>query len=503
MKNLFKKISALVLAAIMVLSMCTAVFAEGPSATITVNNLDANATLHYVQIVKPNVATETGWEFINNAAASFKKVENYGSLSDQQILWKLILLKNSNAKVPKGTVAATTTEFQSAMANVEDDLTYAPVTGNEITVTSAGIYAIKATTTDTANYVYSPMAAYVEFDSYDQNTGIPADLKNVTVNAKRTTIKIEKSNDNDNGVVEIDSIVTYTVNTNVPYIAESIADKDVKYTITDTIEGAEYVTNAEGKVALSVKIGTANAETKTVAVNTTTDGKKTFTLDLSDIAKDRTNANKDVVITYQAKVKSETVNNEVIPGDGSHEFKPATDILYTGKVTLTKTGEGEEKLANAKFVLYRTEKVETENGKEFVKKYALVSKDETKTDKNEYVVTGWTNSEDTAKAESNLIVTDGNGQAVVRGLDSTYTDYKFKEVVAPDGYSINSDDSVVSWEAGQDASATTGTASMTDTKLSALPSTGGMGTYLFTIVGVVLMTCAAGAFFVSRRKTNK
>lgn len=500
MKNLFKKISALVLAAIMVLSMCTAVFAEGPSATITVNNLDANATLHYVQIVKPNVATETGWEFINNAAASFKKVENYGSLSDQQILWKLILLKNSNAKVPKGTVAATTTEFQSAMANVEDDLTYAPVTGNEITVTSAGIYAIKATTTDTANYVYSPMAAYVEFDSYDPSTGVPSALKDVTVNAKRTTIKIEKTNNNDNGVVEIDSIVTYTVRTNVPYIADDVAN--VTYTITDKIEGAEYVTNAEGKVALSVKIGTANAETKTVAVNTTTDGKKTFTLDLSDIAKNRTNANKEVVITYQAKVKSETVNNEVIPGDGNHDFTPATDILYTGKVTLTKTGEGEEKLANAKFVLYRTEKVETGNGKESVKKYALVSKDTTKTN-NEYVVTGWTNDETAAKAEGNLIVTDANGQAVVRGLDSTYKDYNFKEVVAPDGYSINSDDSVVRWEAGQEASATTGTASMTDTKLSALPSTGGMGTYLFTIVGVVLMTCAAGAFFVSRRKANK
>lgn len=500
MKNLFKKISALVLAAIMVLSMCTAVFAEDPSATITVNNLDDKATLHYVQIVKPNVATETGWEFINNAATSFKKVDDFRNLTDQQILWKLILLKNSNAKVPTGTVAATTTEFQSAMANVENDLTYAPVTGNEITVTSAGIYAIKATTTDTANYVYSPMAAYVEFDSYDPSTGVPSALKDVTVNAKRTTIKIEKTNNNDNGVVEIDSIVTYTVRTNVPYIADDVAN--VTYTITDKIEGAEYVTNAEGKVALSVKIGTANAETKTVAVNTTTDGKKTFTLDLSDIAKNRTNANKEVVITYQAKVKSETVNNEVIPGDGNHDFTPATDILYTGKVTLTKTGEGEEKLANAKFVLYRTEKVETGNGKESVKKYALVSKDTTKTN-NEYVVTGWTNDETAAKAEGNLIVTDANGQAVVRGLDSTYKDYNFKEVVAPDGYSINSDDSVVRWEAGQEASATTGTASMTDTKLSALPSTGGMGTYLFTIVGVVLMTCAAGAFFVSRRKANK
>lgn len=387
------------------------------------------------------------------------------------------------------------------MANVEADLTYAPVTGNEITVTSAGIYAIKATTTDTANYVYSPMAAYVEFDSYDQDTGIPADLKDVIVNAKRTTIKIVKSNNNDNGVVEIDSIVTYTVKTNVPYIADDVAN--VTYTITDTIEGAEYETNDNGEVALTVKIGTGNTETKTVPVNTLTDGKKTFTLDLSTIAADRTNANKDVVITYQAKVTSEIVNNEVVPGDGSHDFTPATDILYTGKVTLTKTGEGKEKLANAKFVLYRTEKVETENETKFVKKYALVSKDATKTDKNEYVVTGWTNNEETAKAEGNLIVTDTNGKAVVRGLDSTYTDYNFKEVVAPNGYSINSDDPLVRWDANKEAEETTGTASMTDTKLSALPSTGGMGTYLFTVVGVVLMACAAGAFMVSRKKENK
>ena len=44
---------------------------------------------------------------------------------------------------------------------------------------------------------------------------------------------------------------------------------------------------------------------------------------------------------------------------------------------------------------------------------------------------------------------------------------------------------------------------MEDTTLTQLPSTGGMGTYLFTIVGVVLMACAAGAFFMSRKKTQE
>ena len=470
MKKL-KKLFAVMLSLIMVLAMGITSFADTNSATITVNNLDAAATLHYVQIVQPNTSTETGWEFTNNAAASFKKVTKFASLTDQQILWSLIKLADVQADVPEGT----------------------------ITANSAGIYAIKATTTDTANYVYSPMAAYVKFDNYDRTTGVPKDLVDVTVNAKKTTIKIEKTNNNDNGVVEIDSIVEYTVRTNVPYIADDV-DK-VTYTITDTIEGAEYVTNAEGKVAVTVTIGT-NTTTKYVAV-TTNNGKKQIVLDLSDVAADRNNANKDVVLKYQAKVTSEVVRNEVVPGDGSHNFVPAVDTLYTGKVTLTKTGENSAKLADAKFVLYRTETIEKEGGtKESVKKYALVSKDTAKTN-NEYVVTGWTNNEAVAKAEGNLIVTDSNGEAVVRGLDSTYIDYYFEEVVAPNGYSINDDDSIVRWGANQTANATTGTASMSDTKLSALPATGGIGTTIFTIVGCGIMIAAAGLFFASRRKENR
>lgn len=47
-----------------------------------------------------------------------------------------------------------------------------------------------------------------------------------------------------------------------------------------------------------------------------------------------------------------------------------------------------------------------------------------------------------------------------------------------------------------------GTASMTDTTLAALPSTGGMGTTLFTIAGCVIMISAAGLFFATRKKAN-
>ena len=186
MKNLFKKIGALLVAAVMVLSMCTAAFAEGKSATITVNNLDANATISYLEIIVPDQTTETGWAFANGADSKFKEV--FSGLSDQQIIWKLIKYADGNAKVPTGITPATATDFQTAMSKVETDLggSYKPVSGNTITATTAGVYAIKATTTDATNYVYSPMAAFVSFKPY---TDVPTELKNETVNAKRTTIK--------------------------------------------------------------------------------------------------------------------------------------------------------------------------------------------------------------------------------------------------------------------------------------------------------------------------
>lgn len=70
------------------------------------------------------------------------------------------------------------------MTNVETNLgnSYKQGNGNKITATTAGVYAIKATTTDTANYVYSPMAAFVSFKPY---TNVPTDLKDETVNAKK------------------------------------------------------------------------------------------------------------------------------------------------------------------------------------------------------------------------------------------------------------------------------------------------------------------------------
>ena len=112
---------------------------------------------------------------------------------------------------------------------------------------------------------------------------------------------------------------------------------------------------------------------------------------------------------------------------------------------------------------------------------------------------GWTQNE----AEADTVTTGDDGKATVKGLD--LGTYYFKEVVAPDGYSINATDvfGTITKTDNEGVVTVIGDATMTDTKLSSLPSTGGIGTTIFTVGGCAIMIAAAGLFFASRRKESK
>lgn len=125
------------------------------------------------------------------------------------------------------------------------------------------------------------------------------------------------------------------------------------------------------------------------------------------------------------------------------------------------------------------------------------------------------------------VTSDKNGKLFIKGLAAGT--YYLKETIAPEGYSVNTHEFKIVITATYNANGTLATwnvnidgadkASFTvtndgvsknvsgidimNTKLSSLPSTGGMGTYLFTIIGVVVMAGAAGAFFISRRKGSE
>ena len=494
-----KRILSVIMAMVMVLAMSVPTFAAEKSATITVTGLDKDATVTYKQIIEPDVTTVTGWKFTDAADVNAFST----TLDEQAIIWKLLKMNSGSTKMtnePDGVVAYTAQEFATAIGKIT---TSTPVTDEngqpkkagatgEISwsVSKAGIYVVNAAsdykTGDKVKYTYSSMAGYISFGTYDSTTGVPENLVSTGITAKSSSIDITKENNESDKVVEVGKVVEYTVRTKIPY--RNDANPITKFEITDTITGAEYVTNDAGKLVLKVTVGTGAETEELVDVNN-----NSFTLDLTSYLANNDHANQSVVIKYSAKVTGTVVNNTVQWYDGNNKSEPATDTLYTGTVTLTKTGENSAKLENAEFVLIRKDAKTT--------KYAVANKTENKA---EYTVTSWVEKQ----KDATIMKTDANGNIVVKGLDDSKNEmtYEFQETKAPEGYSINATNADVKWDTkgnGTKAETRTGAASMTDTKLNTLPSTGGIGTTIFTIGGCAIMIVADGLFFATRRKTQK
>ena len=455
MKNLFKKVSAILMAAIMVLAMASTVFADGPTATITVNNAD-NATLTYAQVIRADQATRTGWAFVNDDVEK-AYIDAY-KVADAQAAIEALIANTDAEKLGKAQALAAGKVSFVEMSNPQ-------------TVSEAGVYLVKATE---EGYTYNIMSAYVGF-------GEVPNLTNATVDAKKTPIQVNKKVLDTDNVTKTGDILTYTVSTNVPYINPT--DTDKSFWAYDELTGAEYVNTDQATITLNGENVTASYPISFV--------NNKFSVDLSTMINDaNSHAGEQVVITYQVKVTSEndTITNKATAGhkDGS-QYGSKESKTYEGNITLTKYGENDVTLANAGF---EVRKDGAEDALTFVKLSDGVYK---------YVPA------DTEGAVTE-VVTDENGKVKVQGLD--IGTYKFKEVTAPQGYSVNTTDVSATLEVAKNDNGTasgvlTQNTSMKDTKLGALPSTGGMGTYLFTIIGVVVMAGAAGAFFMSRRRGSE
>ena len=452
-----KKVSAILMAAIMVLAMASTAFADGPTATITVNNAD-KATLTYAQVIKADQTTRTGWTFVNDDVKNAYIQAYEVADNDAQAAIEALIANTDAEKLGKAQALAAGKVHFVEMSNPQ-------------TVSEAGVYLVKATE---EGYTYNIMSAYVGF-------GEVPNLTNATVDAKKTPIQVNKKVLDTDNVTKTGDILTYTVSTNVPYINPT--DTDKSFYAYDELTGAEYVNIDQATITLNGEDVTASYPISFV--------NNKFSVDLSTMINDaNSHAGEQVVITYQVKVTSEndTITNKATAGhEDGNEYGSKESKIYEGNITLTKYGENNVTLANAGF---EVRKDGAADALTFVKLSDGVYK---------YVPA------DTEGAVTE-VVTDANGKVKVQGLD--IGTYKFKEVTAPQGYSVNTTDVSATLEVAEKDNGTasgvlTQNTSMKDTKLGALPSTGGMGTYLFTIIGVVVMAGAAGAFFMSRRKGSE
>lgn len=469
MMKKMKRLIALLMTMAMVMGMGVTAMAAENSVTITIKDENGDdltgAALQYVQVIKPDRTKRTGWDFTNDkyAGAYIDAFSISGEDARQKAIDALIKDNGTSANVANALskIVALDEGFEK-MDNPQE-------------VNIAGVYVIKAVQ---SGYTYNNMAAYVGFGPVESENY--PELTSTALTAKRTPTTIGKEVTDPDKVVAIGDILTYTIKTTVPYIDPNHTDKT--FGITDTITGADYYLTGEKSIA-SIKMGN---ETVGSAENfvVTNNG---FTIDLSELILDNNaNAGKEIIVTYTAKVTDVDVNNQAGSHIGGVEIESKPEVkVYTGQITLTKYNEDEtKKLPGAGF--------------------------EVRKDNEQEPLTFRKDGEGTYTYDPNGEITEvftgPDGTLIIHGLDAGT--YNFKEKTAPEGYHIKNDPS------GIDATATlkledgkkeadailTAETELTNTKLSSLPSTGGIGTTIFTIAGCAIMIAAAGLFFATRKK---
>ncbi|MEQ2365551.1 SpaH/EbpB family LPXTG-anchored major pilin [Coprococcus sp. CLA-AA-H190] len=528
MKKL-KKLFAVMLSLIMVLAMGITSFAADSgtdkifgtiddTATITVNGID-NETGIQVNAYKVVEARYDG------AGATFS---GYNSLYPAVITQEMV----------KADLSTLTSDQLTSLANAvmaDDTKTAIPLTNTTDTTTwtatvGAGTYLVLVS--DTEAHSYNPMVVSAYYVNENGNTNISEGALTLTTtaaNAKKSNAptinkKITNSNGNDYGnSVEVNDIVNYEVTvTPIP----SYTGSHPVFNVEDTLSnGLDFVTDENGNVVDPVvKVGTTTL-TKDTDYTVSVDGRKmTINFVVGKAYKLNAYASQTLTIRYSAKVNKDAVlwdnvntntaklnytNDSKV--DGNNTSAEKTTYTYTfdigGEATgtngiITKTGKdknSEKPLDGAVFGLYKAGEGVTA----------------------ETVATAADN------AAYKTATSDTKGQIHFSQLKKGT--YYLKELSAPDGYSVNThvytvtidtthknDGTLDRWSVTIDGTTSTfalnneGTwesvknpTYIVNTTLSSLPSTGGIGTTIFTIVGCGIMIAAAGLFFASRRKENR
>ena len=474
-----KRILSVIMAMVMVLAMSVPTFAAEENATITLKRFDKANKVEYMQIIQKDENKTSGWAFTNGAGKCFTEAFELTDSEDaqQQVIWGLIKYNDNSVKLPTGVTAteATAAKIDLALSKVAAINGFTETTDKtKIEVSAAGVYAIKAEET---GFTYKTATAYVGFGE-----PYPA-LTNAEVTAKKSPTSVDKIVVDDDHVVAIGDIVTYTIEAYVPFI-DAANTNNRTFTITDKITGADYYL-ADPNSVNSVTMEGKDDQVGTIVVNE--DGKG-FTIDLRELVADTANPNagKKITVIYTAKVKEVTVENTAgsHTADATYGGNNVPVKLFTGEITLLKYGDSDEAnvLKDAEFE---------------------VSKDEAATPlKFKLQENGNYRYAPDAEDASTVVKTNAEGKIVVEGLN--VGTYHFKETKAPEGYSINTDGKDITLtQTGVATAIVKASDKLNDTKLNALPSTGGIGTTIFTIGGCAIMIVAAGLFFATRRKTQK
>ena len=275
------------------------------------------------------------------------------------------------------------------------------------------------------------------------------------------------------------------------YFEENGAQKDPTYAIHDTLSvGLTY--NKDLKVTVEGK----QLDSKYYTVDGTDRG---FALSFTkEFLQTENYKGKSVKVNYTA-----TVNKDAVVGTNGNTNKVALDYNRTpGSETTSATGTTVPKVYTYGLKLTKKDSKDSVvlSGAEF-KIYKVVDGKETQI-------------ENLDGMENGIYRTNSDGQIDIKGLNAGT--YRLEEVKAPSGYTLLKDKIEFTISEGSttiDGSVATTTngfavdeeagyvnTTVTNSKGFNLPATGGMGTYLFTIAGLVIMAGAAFLLIASKKR---
>ena len=484
MKKTIKKLMAALLAVALLCAMAVPAFAaEGASGTITIDkaiNGETYTAYKIFNVVSSKTETDgsttyvykvaDGWAdfFTDNTVKNYVSVDTHG-----QPTW--IEGKKSD------------TDLQ-AFAKLA--LTYASTNGiTGKTATAAGNQAV-INGLAAGYYVVSTTAGSLCILNTN-GSDLKIDEKNVAPTIDKKIDGSKSTND-----AAIGDVVNYTVTIHAKKGATG-------YVLTDTMtKGLTF-----NRDSLTVKVGaTTLAENThyTVAVDAAaTDGSTKFTVTFKDTYLNTIDGDTDIVVSYTATVNKDAVigttgnTNTAQLKYGNKATVESTTKTYSYEFDLVKTDNSKKLLTGAKFKLY-----DSATGTTPVK----LIKDAT-TGNYRVAETSESGAVDEIEINSYKAVT-------ISGLNKKT--YYLEETKAPDGYNKLTErqpvelgkegfvvDATITGSGSKGAEWTSGGVQVINNTGATLPSTGGMGTTLFYVLGGGLMVAAVVLLVTKKRMENK
>lgn len=562
MKKLFSKLGSLLLAAAILMSLVPAALADNVAVraigarTITVNEIAQGDTVKAYRLVKYADASYNSFQFYpdfgtflhnftTSAATPMTKEAYLATMSAEGIANVLgTYAAAALANYPGYTLPTEASEVVSATAGADEKATLS---------LQPGYYLLLVETTVNNSKIYKAMSVFMRVKGddvhvYAGGTDVTDDPQMTAKHANAPAIHKQVKDKSGVGATwkssaaaNVGDDLEYYVHLEIP--AYSGVHNLPTLTLKDTLTGGRYVADSvkvyKGSITTATEVPNA-IKTPTVGNYENGTQELTFELDYSELTSSVGTV--DVYIVYHATLMPEAVSadKQVNPGDSTvfnyaensavltyatdlepDNFKttdPSATRVYTFSLKLTKIDTEGDALSGAGFTFYRSEADltdESATGIKFVKDggyYRPATADEI--------------------AAGTGVVTEVPADFLIKGLNVGV--YYMEETTVPGGYYAPKGGFKVDLTGERTADAITGLlangSTMTELNDSdrlllggsaldtanvnqldvtlknsttpILPTTGGMGTALFTIGGVALMAAAA-AIVILRRKRGE